>query len=81
MISSHGVEYFEKYIRIVIEKAQDKETHLREAYRGVLVFLPGCFDRYVEYLLLKMYLNLHNNLVRIGNQFLFVITNACTSND
>jgi hypothetical protein len=23
---------------------------MREAYRGVLVFLPGCYDRYVEYL-------------------------------
>jgi len=50
MISSHGKEYFEKYIKDVIEKSNDKETHLREAYRGVLVFLPGCFDRYVEYL-------------------------------
>jgi hypothetical protein len=24
--------------------------HLRESYRGVLVFLPGCFDHYVDYL-------------------------------
>jgi hypothetical protein len=23
---------------------------LREAYRGVLVFLPGCFEHYVDYL-------------------------------
>jgi hypothetical protein len=50
MISSHGIEYFEKHISRVIAKAQDKSTHLREAYRGVLVFLPGCFDKYVDYL-------------------------------
>jgi hypothetical protein len=50
MISSHGLDYFNKYIALVIAKAQDKETHLREAYRGVLVFLPGCFDKYVDYL-------------------------------
>ena len=23
---------------------------MRESYRGVLVFLPGCFDKYVDYL-------------------------------
>ena len=50
MISSHGKDYFEVYIQEVIKKAQAEETYLREAYRGVLVFLPGCYDRYVDYL-------------------------------
>jgi len=51
MISSHGKDYFENYITEVISKAQDtKNSYLRENYRGVLVFLPGCFDKYVDYL-------------------------------
>lgn len=50
MISSHGKALFERYIAEVIKNAQHKLPHLREAYRGVLVFLPGCFDEYVEYL-------------------------------
>jgi len=50
MISSHGKELFERYITIVVKNAQHAMPHLREAYRGVLVFLPGCFEKYVEYL-------------------------------
>jgi len=50
MISSHGKELFERYIIIVIQNAKHAKAHIREAYRGVLVFLPGCFDRYVDYL-------------------------------
>lgn len=40
MISCHGKPYFEKHIAEVIKFAQDERTHIRESYRGVLVFLP-----------------------------------------
>jgi hypothetical protein len=35
---------------MVVEKAQDKNPLIRESYRGVLVFLPGSFEQFSDYL-------------------------------
>ena len=34
----------------MIQNTSSSHAHIREAYYGVLVFLPGCFDRYLDYL-------------------------------
>jgi hypothetical protein len=50
LISVHGIPFFEENIKVVVEKANDKLIYIREAYRGVLVFLPSSFDHFVDYL-------------------------------
>ena len=50
MMSVHGVPYFEKNINEIVAKASDKNKLIREAFRGVLVFLPTSFDKFVDYL-------------------------------
>lgn len=50
MISSHGIPYFEEQVKNVLSMINHKEPAIRESYRGVLVFLPTCFDKFPDYL-------------------------------
>ena len=50
MISVHGVAFFEENIDKVIVKCKNKNPKIRESYRGIMVFLPASFDKFVEYL-------------------------------
>lgn len=50
IISAHGVQYFEVNVEEVIIKAKDEDGVIREAYRGVLLFLANSFEQFVDYL-------------------------------
>jgi len=50
MISVHGIPFFDKEIEAVILKCRHKNPKIRESYRGIMVFLPASFEKFVEYL-------------------------------
>ena len=50
LISAHGIEYFEVNVEEVVIKAKDPDADVREAYRGVLMFLANSFDHFKDYL-------------------------------
>jgi len=50
MISVHGDAYFDTNINTIVAKAGDKSPAIREAFRGVLVFLPTSYEKFVEQL-------------------------------
>jgi len=50
MISVHGAAYFDQNISTIISKASDKSPAIREAFRGVMVFLPTSYDLFVDQL-------------------------------
>jgi hypothetical protein len=50
IISVHGVAFFEENIKVIVEKAKDKNKFVRESYRGVMVFLPSSFEGFIDFL-------------------------------
>jgi hypothetical protein len=48
LISVHGQPYYEVNIEEVIIKSTDEDAETRESYRGVIVFLPDSYARFVD---------------------------------
>ncbi len=45
-----GVEFLESVMNVLFEKSRSLNAYMREGYRGILVFLPGCYPDFVDYL-------------------------------
>lgn len=50
IISVHGVKYFEDTVKQIVGLSNDPQSHIRESYRNVMVFLATCYDNFVKYL-------------------------------